>query len=104
MQEQWNPLCRIDCMLFAQENTVHIPAAGFDEAKSMLAEREEQVRRLQQVLCELLRTNQQLRLALMVRDPGSQGRLEESWSLSLDSFRDGRTTRTEGFEPMLQAF
>lgn len=104
MQEQWNPLDRMDRMVIAQENSVHLLAAGFDETKRRLMEREEEVRRLRQVLCELLRTNQQLRLALMVRDPGSQGWPEESWSSSFDSSLGGRPSGgAEGCGPRLQA-
>ena len=55
-------------MFFPQENTVAVASA--DEAKNRLAEREEEVRRLRQIVCELLHSNQRLRLAMIGDAPG----------------------------------
>ncbi len=61
-------------MFFPQENTLPALAADPDDAKHRLAEREEEVRRLRQIVCELLHSNQRLRLAMI----GGASAAEES--------------------------
>lgn len=57
-------------MLSPEKNTV--PAAIPDEAKHKLADAEEEVRRLRQIVCELLHSNQTLRLAMSENGAGAE--------------------------------